>query len=224
MTTCIVCEKEFTPKHPATRYCSQRCRGKEYRASRGCAERVKKEVECKQCGKKFFSVTTEFCSSLCRGNYRNQLGVVRYCECGVVLKHGNQIRCPYCQDEYVRNKPRKKHAYKSTEKKLLSAIRQKHIRRSRVDNLKCTLTTEEWNQTLSDFDNRCAFCDKAGVALHQEHFIPLTKGGEYTKNNIIPSCKSCNSSKSNKQPLDWLVKKEHGLSIFAKIVNYLKSQ
>ena len=39
--------------------------------------------------------------------------------------------------------------------------------------------------------------------LTQDHFIPLSKGGEYSKKNIIPSCRSCNSRKSNKDFYEW---------------------
>ena len=42
-----------------------------------------------------------------------------------------------------------------------------------------------------------------GQVLHQEHFIPLSKGGEYTHNNIIPACKSCNSSKQDTDFFEW---------------------
>ena len=56
------------------------------------------------------------------------------------------------------------------------------------------LTTEEWEETLQHFDNSCAYCGGTDK-LTYEHFIPFSKGGSFKKDNIIPVCKRCNSSK-----------------------------
>lgn len=84
-------------------------------------------------------------------------------------------------------------------------------RKARVEKLPYTLTVEEWDNLKLYFDNSCAYCGMAeekhlkkfNEILHQEHFIALSNGGEYTHNNIIPSCKSCNSSKGNKDFFEW---------------------
>ena len=70
-------------------------------------------------------------------------------------------------------------------------------REARKRNLPCTLTIAEWENIKSYFNNRCCYCDRE-LPLAQEHFLALSKGGEYTINNILPSCRSCNSSKSNR--------------------------
>ncbi len=49
-------------------------------------------------------------------------------------------------------------------------------------------------------------CDQR---LHQDHFIPLTKGGGYTKENIIPACRSCNASKQNADFEEWYPQYEY---------------
>lgn len=69
-------------------------------------------------------------------------------------------------------------------------------------SLKATLTIEQWKKIKDSFGNKCCYCGKT-AQLAQEHFIPLSKGGEYTLNNIVPSCKSCNSSKKDKQFNTW---------------------
>jgi 5-methylcytosine-specific restriction endonuclease McrA len=76
------------------------------------------------------------------------------------------------------------------------------IRKSIKKALPATLTAEQWLQIKDDFDNRCAYCGKK-KKLTQDHFIPLSKGGEYTHNNIMPVCKSCNSSKQDKDFFEW---------------------
>jgi hypothetical protein len=74
--------------------------------------------------------------------------------------------------------------------------------RAKARSLPNTLTIDEWEENKSHFDNKCAYCGKDSK-LHQEHFVALSKGGELTNKNIIPSCKSCNSSKSSKPFSEW---------------------
>lgn len=68
--------------------------------------------------------------------------------------------------------------------------------------LPATFTSEDWVVALEHFGHRCAYCG-TDDPLAQEHFIPLSKGGGYTPDNIVPACKSCNSSKKNKMPEVW---------------------
>lgn len=80
-----------------------------------------------------------------------------------------------------------------------------------------TLTNEEWNKIMQDFNNSCAYCGmseedhlkKWEEILHQEHFIPLSNGGGYEVGNIIPSCRSCNSSKKSQDFFEWYPNYEH---------------
>jgi 5-methylcytosine-specific restriction endonuclease McrA len=74
---------------------------------------------------------------------------------------------------------------------------------------------------LETFDNKCAYCGKE-KPLAQDHFVPLSKGGEYTNNNIICSCKSCNSSKSDKDFFEWYPEQLfYSKEREAKILKYL---
>lgn len=75
-------------------------------------------------------------------------------------------------------------------------------REARKKNLPFTLTPDQWETIKKEFDSKCAYCGKKGT-LGQEHFIPLTKGGEYAHSNIIPACGSCNSSKRDKDFFEW---------------------
>lgn len=69
--------------------------------------------------------------------------------------------------------------------------------------LVATLTVEEWEQILADFGGRCAYCGKGGKMV-REHFVPVSKGGGYTKYNIVPACQTCNGNKRDKYPQVWL--------------------
>jgi 5-methylcytosine-specific restriction endonuclease McrA len=48
----------------------------------------------------------------------------------------------------------------------------------------------------------CAYCDAPAIGL--DHFIPVSKGGESTPGNLVPACKSCNSSKRDQDPALWV--------------------
>ena len=100
--------------------------------------------------------------------------------------------------------------------------REKFQRRAALKAaLPATLTSYQWEHTLKHFNNCCAYCGEKLTNAHQDHFIPLSKGGEYTKRNIVPSCKKCNSSKSNKPPLAWLIK-QGKLITYVKIIQFLE--
>lgn len=90
-------------------------------------------------------------------------------------------------------------------------------RRALKAQLPSTLTDEQWDNAKQHFSNGCAYCGIAekqhivdtGQQLHQDHFIPLTRGGGYTVENIIPSCRSCNCSKNDKDFFEWYPTYEH---------------
>lgn len=96
-------------------------------------------------------------------------------------------------------------------------------REAKKRTLPRTLTSSQWKAILSHFDNKCAYCGEPLTKAEQEHFIPLSKGGGYTKNNIVPACAKCNLSKSNKNPLDWLVTQAHGFISYLRITQYLEN-
>ena len=100
--------------------------------------------------------------------------------------------------------------------------------RAKKRELPHTFTKEQWSNAKTYFKNKCAFCGgvwynkKGKIEYHQEHFVALSRNGEYTKNNIIPACGACNSSKLNHDFFEWYPKQPF-YSIFRekKILNYL---
>lgn len=77
-----------------------------------------------------------------------------------------------------------------------------HKRRARKRKLPNDFTKEDWERTKKYFNYQCSYCGDE-VELTQEHFTPLSKGGGYTVNNIIPACVSCNCSKKDRDFLKW---------------------
>src|SRR5438132_2828315 len=49
----------------------------------------------------------------------------------------------------------------------------------------------------------CAYCKEAAAEV-VEHVIPLSRGGENRRENVVPACRSCNSKKG-RHGFDWVV-------------------
>ena len=52
---------------------------------------------------------------------------------------------------------------------------------------------------------RCYYCDSriATSAVHFDHIIPLSKGGQHSVDNLCVSCEACNTSKGAKPLSEW---------------------
>lgn len=59
------------------------------------------------------------------------------------------------------------------------------------------LSLADWLVVVGAFGRRCSYCN-AAADLEIDHVVPLSGGGQNTKSNVVPACKSCNSSKSVK--------------------------
>jgi 5-methylcytosine-specific restriction endonuclease McrA len=74
-----------------------------------------------------------------------------------------------------------------------------------------SLTPSEWKILCDYFNDRCAYCFLEGP-LEQDHVIPISKGGAHTAENVVPACKSCNSSKSDRSLLVFIREVEQTLN------------
>lgn len=141
----------------------------------------------------------------------------------------------YCKNYYIKNseaiKERvKKWVKENRERARISSIKNYHTRRARKKNLISNFKKSDWEKCKDYFRNRygvleCAYCGKELKKATQDHFIPVSKGGHYTRNNIVPVCKSCNSSKCDKDFEEWYKGKEFYSEIrLQKVYEYLNSQ
>ena len=66
--------------------------------------------------------------------------------------------------------------------------------------------TQWWKQKLSV--GICHYCGEnfAPQLLTMDHLVPLARGGESTKNNLVVACKECNAKKKLQTPVDELLK------------------
>ncbi len=120
-----------------------------------------------------------------------------------IRKNNIQWNKKYKKKYYRDNKEKYLIQNKKWELKNKNKVNMKYQRyRAKKRSLANTLTEEQWIEIRNKFNNRCAYCGKK-TRLEQEHFVPLSKGGEYTSNNIIPACRSCNASKKDNDFFEW---------------------
>lgn len=179
---------------------------------------------CTKCGKEL-PATNEYFGKAKLGKY----GLKSQCkECHNAL--GREYKEKHREAEMIYGRKRRKEnrenilkyqkEYRDKNKEKISAHKKEYNknntekgrmyaqqRRARKRNLPNTLTDEQWNKVKLKFDNKCAYCGQE-LFLEQEHFIPISKGGDYTINNIIPSCRKCNRSKFNKSFFEWYPNQE----------------
>lgn len=83
------------------------------------------------------------------------------------------------------------------------AARKRRKRFLAADN---DLTPPQWAAIRAAW-GCCAYCGGPDEALQKDCVLPLSRGGRYTLENVVPACRSCNASKSNDEVTAWLRRK-----------------
>ncbi|ASD22855.1 endonuclease [Cryobacterium sp. LW097] len=81
--------------------------------------------------------------------------------------------------------------------------KRRQRRLARVDN---DLTASQWAELLAAWGG-CAYCQAESPALQRDCIMPVSRGGRYTLENVVPACPSCNASKHNNEVTGWLRRK-----------------
>ena len=68
------------------------------------------------------------------------------------------------------------------------------------------LSDSQWT-TLQAMWGGCAYCGATGKPLQRDCVLPISRGGRYTLDNVVPACRSCNTSKCNTEVTAWLRRK-----------------
>ena len=71
-----------------------------------------------------------------------------------------------------------------------------------LEDLCPKLRDRRWRKSLHEFtSNRCIYCGKNSESI--DHVLPQSKGGLSTTENCVPSCLSCNGSKTDNDAFEW---------------------
>jgi len=106
-----------------------------------------------------------------------------------------------------------------------------HRYNMRKKRLPDTFTERHWRHALTYFGHCCTYCgDQQGLwnPMTSDHFIPLShpECPGTIPANMLPACKSCNSSKGTRDASEWLVEKygsKKAKEILIRIETYFKS-
>lgn len=84
----------------------------------------------------------------------------------------------------------------------LDGVDEETIRRERAKARDLRKTRWWQKKTASGI---CYYCGArvAHPELTMDHLVPLSRGGRSTKDNLVPSCKSCNTKKKTMLPVEW---------------------
>ncbi|MCH8570230.1 HNH endonuclease [Nesterenkonia sp. AY15] len=82
-------------------------------------------------------------------------------------------------------------------------VRAARRRTRRVAASGSDLTKDQWFRILQAWA-RCAYCGAEGAPLQKDCVSPISRGGRYTIDNVVPACRSCNASKCNDEVTSWM--------------------
>ena len=68
------------------------------------------------------------------------------------------------------------------------------------------LSADDWG-ALRDAWAGCAYCGTTTSDLQRDCVLPISRGGRYTIGNVVPACRSCNTSKCNAEVTTWMRRK-----------------
>lgn len=206
---CSICRRWF----PINRL--EKCKPCTYGVSQTCKECVNRKK------REYYAVTRDAHSAYKKQWRLNNLEKERKRDRDRSAKHNEEARkrrahnpapTKRYQNTWRRNNPDKRRAYEHTyySKHPGKIAEKRHRRKARLRELDATFTRFDWAFCLKYWNYRCAYCGRpVGLwhTLSQDHFIPLTKGGGYTPENIVPACHGadgCNNSKHDANAEEWL--------------------
>lgn len=83
-----------------------------------------------------------------------------------------------------------------------AAIRDR--RRAREVGAIGDYTPDDVSALLTKQGRQCRYCNAKLTKFHVDHFIPLSRGGMNSPENLVLSCPTCNFRKGAKMPWEWM--------------------
>jgi 5-methylcytosine-specific restriction endonuclease McrA len=134
------------------------------------------------------------------GDYKfpDQFPIDKLCPIGV------KSTCRMCVNEHRKERLSNDPAY--AERARITWRMNTHKRRARkAQTTTDDITPNDIMRMLDAQHHKCYWCDIEIVRqYHIDHIIPLSRKGTHTLNNLCISCVSCNLSKNNKLPIEFI--------------------
>lgn len=87
------------------------------------------------------------------------------------------------------------------------AKRYARRRRRRIASKVHELTDSQWDALKAAWGG-CAYCGASATPLQKDCVLPISRGGRYEVTNVVPCCRSCNTSKCNVEVTSWMRRKK----------------
>ena len=79
-------------------------------------------------------------------------------------------------------------------------------RKRRLGLVENDLSGQQWQALVAAWRG-CAYCGATDSALQRDCVLPISRGGRYTLDNVVPACRTCNASKWNSEVTGWMRRK-----------------
>jgi hypothetical protein len=89
-----------------------------------------------------------------------------------------------------------------------------------MERVEHDLTDQQWDALKAAWGGGCAYCGAPEESVQRDCVLPISRGGRYTLENVVPACRSCNASKCNHEVTDWL--RRRGLDEHLFLLRYLE--
>jgi hypothetical protein len=129
----------------------------------------------------------------------------------------NRPRWKSSQNSEAKRKYNRQWREKNLDRYRASARRVQHRRRARIKNQPSIFTAEDEYRMMHYWNHSCAVCGRTAdlfTDIVADHWIAIEKSGGSTSANLVPLCHtkpggatglvSCNQSKGDKDPAEWL--------------------
>lgn len=188
-----------------------------------------KKYDCQFCGESFWSngASPKYCNARCRGRARYARDREKLAAAGRARRATPEYanwRKSYAAANRERNRANSRRSYqRHREKRIAEAIAYQAAhpevvaltRNRRKAAVAFKVSQRDHRRLLVRFEHRCAYCRTelgawgrdAPNSLQWDHVVPLSRGGADGPGNIVPACRNCNRSKSNRLLIDWIHRK-----------------
>jgi hypothetical protein len=69
------------------------------------------------------------------------------------------------------------------------------------------LAKKRYRQSIYEaWDYKCAYCEAEATSL--DHIVPRFRSGSSNRNNLVPACRRCNTSKASTKVQEWFENQE----------------
>lgn len=65
------------------------------------------------------------------------------------------------------------------------------------------LRPRDWQRLLVQYQGCCAYCLKKLAKATIDHVVPVSRSGRHAVGNVVPACRTCNSSKHDSYLVEW---------------------